>query len=270
MARSTRPRSSTRGASSTASSRSAPYAVIGAARADRRAAPTVGPHVRDRGPHDDRPRQPHLPVRLDRRARRRTRSTPASRPRLEIGDRNTIREFCTFNIGTVQDAGVTRIGNDNWIMAYVHIAHDCQVGNHTIFANNAHARPATCRSATGSIVGGFTGVHQFVQDRRARDASACPRSRDAGRAAVRAGRRQSGRRRTASTSRACKRRGFTREQIARDPQMHKLLYTIGLHARRGEGRIAALAEAKRAARRPPHVRAACATSSTAPTRGIVR
>ena len=58
----------------------------------------------------------------------------------EIGDRNTIREFCTFNLGTAQDAGVTRIGNDNWIMAYVHIAHDCQVGNHTIFANNAHAR----------------------------------------------------------------------------------------------------------------------------------
>ncbi len=48
--------------------------------------------------------------------------------RLEIGDRNTIREFCTFNRGTAQDAGVTRVGNDNWIMAYVHLAHDCQVG----------------------------------------------------------------------------------------------------------------------------------------------
>ncbi|MGB7541577.1 MAG: acyl-ACP--UDP-N-acetylglucosamine O-acyltransferase, partial [Burkholderiales bacterium] len=57
--------------------------------------------------------------------------------RLEIGDRNTIREFCTFNCGTAQDAGATRIGDDNWIMAYVHLAHDCQVGNHTIFANNA-------------------------------------------------------------------------------------------------------------------------------------
>lgn len=56
---------------------------------------------------------------------------------LEIGDRNTIREFCTFNRGTVQDVGVTRLGNDNWIMAYVHLAHDCQIGNHTIFANNA-------------------------------------------------------------------------------------------------------------------------------------
>src|SRR6187402_1844422 len=54
--------------------------------------------------------------------------------RLEIGDNNTIREFCTLNRGTAQDAGVTRIGNDNWIMAYVHIAHDCQIASHTIFA----------------------------------------------------------------------------------------------------------------------------------------
>jgi len=56
---------------------------------------------------------------------------------LVIGDRNTIREFCTFNTGTSQDAGFTRVGNDNWIMAYVHIAHDCAVGSHTILANNA-------------------------------------------------------------------------------------------------------------------------------------
>ena len=57
--------------------------------------------------------------------------------RLVIGDRNTIREYCTINRGTVQDEGVTTIGNDNWIMAYAHIAHDCVVGNNTIFANNA-------------------------------------------------------------------------------------------------------------------------------------
>src|SRR5207247_8901882 len=56
---------------------------------------------------------------------------------LEIGDRNTIREYCTFSCGTAQDAGVTRIGSDNWIMAYVHIAHDCQVGDHAVFANVA-------------------------------------------------------------------------------------------------------------------------------------
>ena len=55
---------------------------------------------------------------------------------LEIGDRNTIREYCTINKGSIQDTGVTRLGNDNWIMAYVHLAHDCQIGNNTIFANN--------------------------------------------------------------------------------------------------------------------------------------
>ncbi|HZD53077.1 MAG TPA: acyl-ACP--UDP-N-acetylglucosamine O-acyltransferase, partial [Woeseiaceae bacterium] len=56
--------------------------------------------------------------------------------RLTIGDRNTIRECCTISRGTVQDAGETLIGDDNWIMAYVHIAHDCHVGNQTVFANN--------------------------------------------------------------------------------------------------------------------------------------
>lgn len=82
--------------------------------------------------------------------------------RLEIGDHNTIRESCTFNIGTVQDVGVTRIGNHNWIMAYVHVAHDCQVGNNVILAN--------CTQLAGhvtigdyAILGGFTGVHQFVK-----------------------------------------------------------------------------------------------------------
>lgn len=81
--------------------------------------------------------------------------------RLEIGDRNTIREFCTFNRGTTQDAGVTRIGNDNWIMAYVHLAHDCQVGNHTIFANNAQLA-GHVHVDDHAILGGFTVVHQFV------------------------------------------------------------------------------------------------------------
>ncbi len=82
--------------------------------------------------------------------------------RLEIGDRNTIREFCTFNLGTVQDAGVTRIGNDNWIMAYVHIAHDCQVANHTTFANNAQLA-GHVHVDDWAILGGYTGVHQFCR-----------------------------------------------------------------------------------------------------------
>ena len=82
--------------------------------------------------------------------------------RLEIGDNNTIREFCTFNLGTAQDAGVTRIGNNNWIMAYVHLAHDCQIGNHTIFANNAQLA-GHVRVDDHAILGGFTAVHQFCQ-----------------------------------------------------------------------------------------------------------
>lgn len=82
--------------------------------------------------------------------------------RLEIGDRNTIREYCSFNRGTVQDRGVTTIGDDNWLMAYVHIAHDCVVGDKTTIAN--------CTQLAGHVhvgdwatLGGFTGVHQFVK-----------------------------------------------------------------------------------------------------------
>jgi UDP-N-acetylglucosamine acyltransferase len=80
--------------------------------------------------------------------------------RLEIGNDNTIREYCTFNSGTVQDAGVTRLGDGNWIMAYVHLAHDCQVGNHTIFANNAQLA-GHVHVGDYAILGGYTGVHQF-------------------------------------------------------------------------------------------------------------
>jgi UDP-N-acetylglucosamine acyltransferase len=81
---------------------------------------------------------------------------------LEIGDSNTIREFCTLNRGTAQDAGVTRIGNDNWIMAYVHLAHDCQIGHHAIFANNAQLA-GHVHVGDYAILGGFTVVHQFCR-----------------------------------------------------------------------------------------------------------
>jgi UDP-N-acetylglucosamine acyltransferase len=78
---------------------------------------------------------------------------------LEIGDRNVIREFCTFNRGTIQDSTVTRIGDDNLFMAYVHIAHDCQVGSHTIFANNASLAGHVIVEDY-AILGGFAGVFQ--------------------------------------------------------------------------------------------------------------
>ena len=81
---------------------------------------------------------------------------------LVIGDRNTIREFCTLNIGTSNDKGVTRLGNDNWIMAYVHLAHDCQIGHHTIFANSTQLA-GHVSVGDWSILGGFTVVHQHCR-----------------------------------------------------------------------------------------------------------
>lgn len=82
--------------------------------------------------------------------------------RLVIGDGNTIREFCTINRGTAQDRGTTELGDENWVMAYVHVAHDCVVGNHTVLAN--------CATLAGhvtvgdhAILGGFTKVHQFCR-----------------------------------------------------------------------------------------------------------
>jgi len=81
---------------------------------------------------------------------------------LIIGDRNTIREFCTFNCGTAQDKTVTTIGNDNWIMAYVHIAHDCVLGNNLILANNS-SLAGHVEIDDYAILGGFTLVHQFCK-----------------------------------------------------------------------------------------------------------
>ncbi|HEC28044.1 MAG TPA: acyl-ACP--UDP-N-acetylglucosamine O-acyltransferase [Gammaproteobacteria bacterium] len=80
---------------------------------------------------------------------------------LEIGERNLIRENCTINRGTVQGGGITKIGSDNWIMAYVHIAHDCIIGNSTVIANGTtFAGHVTIQDFV--ILGGFTLVHQFV------------------------------------------------------------------------------------------------------------
>lgn len=82
--------------------------------------------------------------------------------RLEIGDRNTIREYCSVNTGTAQDRGVTRLGNDNWIMAYTHIAHDCLIGDQTILANGTQLA-GHVHIGDFAILGGLTGVHQFVK-----------------------------------------------------------------------------------------------------------
>ena len=82
--------------------------------------------------------------------------------RLEVGERNTIREYVTLNRGTAQDRGVTRVGNDNWIMAYCHVAHDCLVGDNTVFANHA-TLAGHVDIGDWTILGGFVGVHQFVK-----------------------------------------------------------------------------------------------------------
>lgn len=82
--------------------------------------------------------------------------------RLAIGDRNTIREYCSLSRGTVQGGGVTTVGHDNWIMAYCHIAHDCHVGDDTVFANNA-TLAGHVWIGDHTVLGGFTGVHQFVK-----------------------------------------------------------------------------------------------------------
>jgi UDP-N-acetylglucosamine acyltransferase len=82
--------------------------------------------------------------------------------RLTIGDRNTIREFCTVSRGTIQDTGDTIIGDDNWIMAYVHIAHDCVLGNQTILANNA-TLAGHVHVGDWVIFAGFSGAHQFCR-----------------------------------------------------------------------------------------------------------
>ncbi|NYT36691.1 acyl-ACP--UDP-N-acetylglucosamine O-acyltransferase [Allopusillimonas soli] len=82
--------------------------------------------------------------------------------RLEIGDGNTVREYVTINTGTAQDVGVTRLGDDNWIMAYVHIAHDCQVGSHTILANGVQLA-GHIHIGDWAIIGGLSAIHQFVR-----------------------------------------------------------------------------------------------------------
>ena len=135
-----------------------PYTVIGAD-VEIDVGTWIGPHVVIRGP-----------TRIGRENRIFQFSSLGDEPQdkkyageytlLEIGDRNLFREHVTVNRGTVQGGGATRIGSDNWIMVGVHIAHDCVVGNHTIFANNASlAGHVTVEDHV--ILGGFTLVHQF-------------------------------------------------------------------------------------------------------------
>lgn len=157
---------------------------------------------------------------------------------LRIGDRNTIREFCTFNIGTAQDGGVTRVGDDNWVMAYVHIAHDCQVGSQTILANNA-TLAGHVRLGDWVIVGGLTGIHQFVQvGAHAMIGFASAVSQDVPPFMMVDGNPLAVR---GFNAEGLRRRGFGAERVAAVKQMHRLLYRQGHTLEQAREAIAQLA-----------------------------
>ena len=157
---------------------------------------------------------------------------------LVIGDRNTIREFCTFNTGTSQDAGVTRVGNDNWIMAYVHIAHDCAVGSHTILANNA-TLAGHVHVGDWVILGGLTGVHQFVKiGAHAMAGFASRVAQDVPPFMMIEGNPLAVR---GFNIEGLRRRGFPTERLKAVKQMHRLLYRQGLTLEDAVQAIAALA-----------------------------
>lgn len=158
---------------------------------------------------------------------------------LEIGDRNVIRESCTINRGTVQGGGVTRMGNDNWIMAYVHIAHDCIIGNDTILVNNASlAGHVTIEDHV--ILGGFSLVHQFctvgayaftsMASGVAKDVP--PYVRVAGHMAEPHG----------LNSEGLKRHGFTPETVAHLRRAYKIIYRSNLTVEKAVERLRELAQ----------------------------
>ena len=185
---------------------------------------------------------------------------------LVIGDRNTIREFCTLNIGSPGDAGVTRVGHDNWIMAYVHLAHDCVVGNHTIFANNAQLA-GHVHVGDWAILGGFTVVHQFVRLGAHSMTAMCsllfadlpPYVMCQGQPAAARSMNFEG----------LRRRGFSAERIAAVKAMQRALYRDELTLEQAKERIASLTQSH------PEAKADVAMmldflAGTSPQRGIVR
>jgi UDP-N-acetylglucosamine acyltransferase len=180
--------------------------------------------------------------------------------RLVIGDRNTIRECVTINRGTVQDEGVTRIGDDNWIMAYAHIAHDCILGNHIILANNV-SLAGHCIVGDWAIFGGFSGLHQFC-----RAGAHCFMGKYAGvsqdvPAYVMVGGTPPAPH--GINAEGLKRRGFTAGQIANIKHAYKLLYRSGLKL------AEALAEIEKLAAEQPELEIFAASIRDA-TRSIVR
>ncbi len=144
---------------------------------------------------------------------------------LIIGDRNTVREFTTIHTGTTQDVGITRVGNDNWIMAYVHIAHDCQIGSNAIFASNAQIA-GHVQVDDWAILGGMSGVHQFVRiGQHAMLGGASALVQDIPPFVIAAGDKASPH---GINVEGLKRRGFSSETISALRQAYKVLYKEGL------------------------------------------
>ncbi|QHI96972.1 acyl-ACP--UDP-N-acetylglucosamine O-acyltransferase [Xylophilus rhododendri] len=156
---------------------------------------------------------------------------------LVIGDRNTIREFCTFNIGSPGGGAVTRVGDDNWIMAYVHLAHDVLVGNHTIFANNSQLA-GHVEVGDWVILGGFTVVHQFVRIGAHGMTAMCSLLFADQPPFVMSQGQPAGAR--SMNFEGLRRRGFSPERIAAVKAMHKALYRDGLTLEESQKRIAEL------------------------------
>jgi UDP-N-acetylglucosamine acyltransferase len=183
---------------------------------------------------------------------------------LVIGHHNTIREFCTLNLGTAQGGGVTRLGDDNWLMAYTHLAHDCQVGSHTIFANNAQIA-GHVRVDDWAILGAFTHVHQFVQiGAHAMTGMGTTLLQDVPPFAMVSGQPSSVH---GFNLEGLRRRGFSADEIAAVKQMHRLIYREGLTLDDASAAIAALAQTS------PQAATHCALMTeflTRATRGIVR
>jgi UDP-N-acetylglucosamine acyltransferase len=158
---------------------------------------------------------------------------------LEIGDGNTIREFCTLNRGTIQDVGVTRLGNNNWMMAYVHVAHDCQIGDNIVFANSVQLA-GHVHIGDHAILGGFTGVHQFVHiGAHSFTGIATVLTQDVPTYVTIAGNPAKP---FGINSEGLSRRGFSAESIAKIKRAYKTLYRGGLSFDEAKAEIASQAD----------------------------
>jgi len=185
---------------------------------------------------------------------------------LIIGDRNTIREFCSFNIGSPGDVGVTRLGDDNWIMAYVHIAHDCTVGNQTIFANNT-TLAGHVQVGDWVILGGFTGVHQFVRlGAHSFTAISSVLVADLPPFVMCQGQPAQAR---SMNFEGLRRRGFSAERISAVKAMHKALYRDGLTLEQAKTGISGLTD-KYPESKPDVQMMLSFLEQASPRRGIVR